>query len=314
MTALPPIAQRAALACTEHAQGYLQLEFVDAMAELGLELPDEVSRLLDELARLRVALESNEAPSSPALARALAIGRRLWAETLEARARATHHPDTLAAFDEQLAAIDALVESLPEPAKTPRITEHLILATALRLRESRAPWQPRTYDPVSRILLSAELFAPDLAHLRDRCSLRELPLALAGFDLDDLRTINARCGEGSVDRHLLTPLLLALDHQLYGHAHAYGFGRDDYAMLCPNADEAAAVELGKRFQATLTTLEYPRIDARPTISIGVVIIAPEDRRTTRELLRDLDVAKRHAKRVGGKNCIAVLRKTGAIVV
>jgi diguanylate cyclase (GGDEF)-like protein len=313
VTTLSSLARRTALDCTEHALRCLQTEFVDAMAELGLDVPTEVSGLLDEFTRLRAALDSNDAPSLPTLARALAIGRRAWAETLEARALATHHADTLAAIDEQLAAIDALLGSLPEPPPPPRIVDHLTLATALRVRESRTPWLPRSYDPVSRILLNSELFAPDLAHLRDRCSLRELPLALAGFDLDDLRPINARFGERQVDRHLLAPLLTALDRQLYGHAQGYGFGRDDYALLRPNTDEPAAVELGKRLQATLATLPYPRIDARPTISIGIVIIGPEDHRTTRELLRDLELAKRHAKRVGGKNCIAVLRKSGPVV-
>jgi diguanylate cyclase (GGDEF)-like protein len=314
MIALSPLARRAALGCTEHATRSLQIEFVDAMAAVGLHLPDELARLLDELATLADALRSNDAPSPSTLARALAIGRRCWAEDLDARARATHHVDTLATFDAELEAIDALGNSLPQPPPLPRITDHLTLATALELREARPPtWLEREHDPVSRILLSAELFAPDLDYLRDRCGLRGLPLALAGFDLDDLRTINARCGQLEVDRHLLTPLLTTLDRHLYGRAHAYGFGRDDYALLCPNSDEATAVELGQRFQAKLVTLPYPYIDARPTISIGVVIVEPDDRRTTRELLRDLELAKRHAKQVGGKNCV-VFRRSGAVVV
>jgi diguanylate cyclase (GGDEF)-like protein len=223
----------------------------------------------------------------------------------------------LATLDASRVAIDELRLALAkhEPPSLPRLTDHLTLEAALSARDSLPfRWLPRALDPVSRILLDASLFQPDLAYLRDRCALRGLPLALAAMDLDDLRVINSQYGEREVDRRLLPPLLRVLEALVFGRGHAYGFGRDDYAVLLPNADEAEAARLLMQFQAKLAVLDYPGLAVRPTVSIGLVVIMPDDGRTARELVAAVELAKRHAKHPGGKNCVAVLRTDGSEAV
>ena len=320
----PPRPDEALSFCVSALWRHLQDDVAGALEARGLRPPAQIGRALAGLDEVEAALGAWVAPSElePHLmalaAAAIRAGRRAWARQLEVRAEVAHHPALLEALDAEREVLDAVMRE-PwftgcAPAPIPRLADFLSLeAVEQARREEAPPWLPRAFDDTFHQLCAARLFEPDLDHPRDACDRRGRPLAVATMDLDDLRPINAAHGARRVDRALLPVFLRALEAHVYGRGHAYGFGRDDFALILPGADEASAVALLHGFQARLTGLDYHGIPARPTVSIGLAVLAPGCPLTNLEVSARAERGERAAK-AAGKDAVGIARGEGEVIL
>ena len=94
-----------------------------------------------------------------------------------------------------------------------------------------------------------------------------------------------------------------LEAHIYHHGFAYRQGGDEYLVLLPSLSKELALAYFDALRRKLSVLEYPGIEGRPTVSIGVCSAEPDCPLTDRELRDRANHAKKFAKE-HGKNCIA----------
>ena len=130
------------------------------------------------------------------------------------------------------------------------------------------------------------------------------PLACIMFDLDAFKAINDRLGHDVGDRALreVARVLRELSRDIDFVARV---GGEEFLMLCPQTDEAAALGVAERIRAAIAALDagLPRI----TVSAGVAV-APRDAADGTTLLHRADQALLRAKREGrNRVCVGPLR-------
>ena len=194
------------------------------------------------------------------------------------------------------------------PRRVPRLSDFLNLERAeLILGETQGlHLENRVYDEKFHLLLSPALILPDLEFYRRACELRDKPVALAYFDIDDLKQFNSKYSEHVVDRDWLPKFMRAVEAHVYARGHAYRKGGDEYVILLPNMSDDEAVTCLFGVQQSLSTLHYQGIDEAPTVSIGLCVAEPECFLTNSEIESKANLAKQFAKD-SGKNCVASYR-------
>ncbi len=241
------------------------------------------------------------------LKRVVVVQRRALAQEIDGPRQKTTHGEAIRFLERELRALDALLLSpwclASTPARIPRLTDYVSIHHAEGIRPQLTALQPREYDDKFRILLRASAFLPDLAAYRARCELRGLTIAALFLDIDDFKAFNTRHGETRVDRDLLAPFMQLLEAHSFAHGHAYRLGGDEFGVLLPNVDAAAALAFAAGFARALAVLRYPGIDERPTVSTGLVTVGPDCFLTEREVQERADRAKAFAK-LAGKRCVA----------
>jgi diguanylate cyclase (GGDEF)-like protein len=122
------------------------------------------------------------------------------------------------------------------------------------------------------------------------------PLALAMCDLDRLKAVNDRHGHAAGDA-ALHAVAQALGAALPRHALAARFGGEEFAVLLPDHDAAAALAACERLRAACAAAEVARVPGlRLTASFGVALLA--GRETVPAALERADQALYRAKAAG----------------
>ena len=241
------------------------------------------------------------------LKRVVIVQRRALAQEIDGPRQKTTHGEAIRFLERELRALDGLLVSpwclAATPARIPRLTDYVSIHHAESTRPQLTAAQPREYDDKFGILLRASAFLPDLAAYRARCELRGLTIAALFLDIDDFKAFNTRHGETRVDRDLLAPFMQLLEAHSFAHGHAYRLGGDEFGVLLPNVDAAAALAFAAGFARALAVLRYPGIEERPTVSTGLVTVGPDCFLTEREVQERADRAKAFAK-LAGKRCVA----------
>lgn len=139
-----------------------------------------------------------------------------------------------------------------------------------------------------------------------RCTREQTGLALAIFDLDHFKDVNDSHGHPVGDQ-VLRRVVDTLRASLRGHEVLGRYGGEEFALLIPGADSAAATLAVER--ARLAVGERPiqagALSIPLTISAGVAVYGVNG--TDREsLLRSADAALYEAKR-GGRNRVVAAR-------
>jgi diguanylate cyclase (GGDEF)-like protein len=133
-----------------------------------------------------------------------------------------------------------------------------------------------------------------------RCQREKVGLALAIFDLDHFKDVNDTHGHLAGDE-VLRQVAEILRSSLRGHDVLGRYGGEEFALLMPGADTAAAIAGSER--ARLAVGERPirvgRLSIPLTISAGVAAYGA-DGLDWESLLRSADAALYEAKR-GGRN-------------
>lgn len=311
--------------CLERFRDRVQHEIAEVVArELRGFLPAQLRELLEELDVMLRQLSvgpnlKNHSPSDAwpntvvhdvharMIKRVVVAQRRALAREIDGPRQKTTHREAIGWLEREIRILDQLLAlewmTATRSAVIPKLTDFLTIRHAEALTiDPEGPPTPSTDDNF-HILAAASSFADDLARLRARCELRELPIALVYLDLDDFKQFNSRYGETRVDRDLLSPFMELLEAHAFARGTAYRMGGDEYVVILPNCDGPGATSFTAKFSAALRELRCPGIDPRPTVSSGVVEIGVDCALTEREALARADRAKAFAKQAG-KDCTA----------
>jgi diguanylate cyclase (GGDEF)-like protein len=125
------------------------------------------------------------------------------------------------------------------------------------------------------------------------------PLGLCMIDLDGFKQVNDRLGHLAGDA-LLAGLASRMRGVVRGGEGVYRYGGDEFAVLVPGADRAAAALVGARLHAAISGQPFSLGEARAlhiTCSVGVASL-PEDARAPTALVDAADRAMFKAKARG----------------
>ena len=122
------------------------------------------------------------------------------------------------------------------------------------------------------------------------------PLALLLLDLDHFKQVNDQYGHAEGDQ-VLAGVGAALRSVLRAGDFAGRNGGEEFAVLLPDTDIAAALEIAERVRATIAEVTMPGTDVPVTVSIGVAGF-PGHASTLDRLERLADAALYVAKRQG----------------
>ncbi len=131
------------------------------------------------------------------------------------------------------------------------------------------------------------------------------PLGLAMIDLDGFKQVNDRHGHLAGDA-LLAGLAARMRGVVRGREGVYRYGGDEFTVLLPDADRAAATLVGARIRAAVSGQPFALADGtklRMTCSVGVASL-PEDGDDPTALIESADRAMFRAKG-RGKDAVEV---------
>jgi diguanylate cyclase (GGDEF)-like protein len=149
-------------------------------------------------------------------------------------------------------------------------------------------------------LLNARAFRQRLHEEMVRATRYLQPLSLLIMDMDDLKHLNDEYGHEAGDQ-ALRRVGTAIRGGLREADLGARIGGDEFGVLAPNTNEAAAVVFGERLRASVAEGNRSAVQPGTTVSIGIASFAPTNRATTTEisLMRAADAALYRAKRDGG---------------
>ena len=129
-----------------------------------------------------------------------------------------------------------------------------------------------------------------------QATITKAPLALLLLDLDHFKQVNDQYGHAAGDQ-VLAGVGAALRSVLRARDFAGRNGGEEFAVLLPDTDIAAALEIAERVRATVAEVTVPGTDVPVTVSVGVAGF-PDHASTLDRLDRLADAALYVAKRQG----------------
>jgi diguanylate cyclase (GGDEF)-like protein len=197
-----------------------------------------------------------------------------------------------------LGAIDYITKPLSAPIVRARVRNHAILKRKADLLESLAH-----IDSLTNIANRRRLDHALQLEWR-RCQRAGVPLALLMIDIDSFKAYNDHYGHGLGDV-CLTKVAAALAAGLQRPADIVArFGGEEFAVLLPESDIAAAALMGERLREQIAALQIPHAPKQQyehvTISVGCAAVLPGESLKPQDLL---DVADRnlYAAKKAGRN-------------
>jgi diguanylate cyclase (GGDEF)-like protein len=159
--------------------------------------------------------------------------------------------------------------------------------------------QLATTDALSG-LLNARAFHQRLHEEMVRATRYLQPLSLLIIDMDSLKRVNDEHGHETGDQ-VLQRVGAAIRGGLREADLGARIGGDEFAVLAPNTNQAAAVVLGERLRAAVAEGNWSAVQPGTTVSIGIASFDATNREaaTKVSLMRAADAALYRAKREGG---------------
>jgi two-component system cell cycle response regulator len=161
-------------------------------------------------------------------------------------------------------------------------------------------------------LLNARGFYRQLHHELARAGRSRQPLSIVALDLDGLKRINDRQGHEAGDR-ALRAVAETMRETLRTTDIGARVGGDEFTVLAPNTNAAAALTLAERIRTRAADPRSPLALLAATVSLGVVTFDPSKDTATdaAALMRTADDALYDAKRGGGNRAASgVLPRCG----
>jgi diguanylate cyclase (GGDEF)-like protein len=196
--------------------------------------------------------------------------------------------------------IGSVLASRPSPyseAENQRIRESVgqaapVLANLrnLAVAEIRAATDGLTGLPNKRAVTDA------LKRMFAQATMTQSPFALIMLDLDHFKQVNDQHGHAAGDQ-VLAGVGTALRGALRSRDFAGRNGGEEFAILLPDTDVAAALEIAERIRATIAEITVPGTDVPVTVSVGVAGF-PDHTGSLGRLERLADAALYVAKRQG----------------
>jgi diguanylate cyclase (GGDEF)-like protein len=129
-----------------------------------------------------------------------------------------------------------------------------------------------------------------------QAAMTKAPLGLLLLDLDHFKQVNDQYGHAAGDQ-VLASVGAALRSVLRNRDFAGRNGGEEFAVLLPDTDIAAALETAERVRAAIAEITLPGTDVPVTVSVGVAGF-PDHANTLERLERLADAALYVAKRQG----------------
>lgn len=190
------------------------------------------------------------------------------------------------------------------------IAEQLSLAVVnLQLRETLRVQSLR--DPLTG-LFNRRYLEENLQRELLRCQRRQLPLSVLMLDVDHFKRFNDHHGHAAGDA-LLARVGQLLQELVRNEDIACRYGGEEFTLVLPEADAAAALQRAERIRAAIaaTTIVHLRQTFGPaTCSIGLATSMSE-RDTPQQLLQAADAALYRAKAEGRDRVVDGNRANGA---
>jgi len=233
------------------------------------------------------------------------------ATELEKLREKTAHLEILERLDEVIKPLDDLASRSwfrqTTPFRVPRLTDYLDLERVEKKFDQELRLPEREYDEKFHILQAPSLFLRDLNYYRRKCALRSTAVGVAFVDIDEFKKrFNSRYGETKVDRNVLPRFMRSLEAHVAFHGQAYRQGGDEYLILLPGMSNDLAISFLDELRRKQAALEYPDVQEKTTVSIGLCVADSDSAMTDRELREKANMAEAFAKRAG-RDCIATYR-------
>ena len=278
-----------------------------------LQRTEKIKRIFDEceesvLTKILADKLSSADPNYLSLFRQMVLlYRRHRATDTEVLKEKTFHPEMVSTLEEDVLALDGLAneawfQQIPNQP-LPRLKDFFPVQYIESTTNKSIRLPERQYDEKFHILQAPQLFLPDLAFFRAKCEDRGSPLAIAFLDIDNFKQFNTTHTEPVVDRTVLPQFMQTMEAHVFHHGYAYRQGGDEYLMIVPSLSRALSVEFLDELRRKLADLQYPAIEGRTTVSVGLCVVDPDCHLTDRELLERASLAKKFAKDQG-RNRIA----------
>jgi len=129
-----------------------------------------------------------------------------------------------------------------------------------------------------------------------QATMTKAPLALLLLDLDHFKQVNDQYGHAAGDQ-VLASVSAALRSVVRDRDFAGRNGGDEFAVLLPDTDVAAALEIAERVRAMIAEVSLPGSGVPVTVSVGVAGY-PDHASTLERLAQLADAALYVAKRQG----------------
>jgi diguanylate cyclase (GGDEF)-like protein len=131
------------------------------------------------------------------------------------------------------------------------------------------------------------------------------PLALIMLDVDLFKHFNDHYGHLAGDNCLQALAQMLAKAGLREGDMAARYGGEEFVMLLPNTNGHDALEIARRIQHGIWSLEIPHAEIPPnivTVSLGIASLVPSIQHAPEDLIRQADAALYSAKQ-SGRNCL-----------
>ncbi len=199
----------------------------------------------------------------------------------------------------------------PEPIV--RLTDFLTLQRVEAILSERGDIiskPPKLFDDKFGVLSPPSAVSAELHYWRDQCELRGVGLALVYMDIDNFKKeFNSNYNETIVDRECLPVIMQSIESHVFRHGEAFHEGGDEFLVLLPNVSVLDAIESMDRLRIRIPELKFHTVTSKAKFSIGICHVDPDSPLTDEEVRRKANEAKKYAKEIGEKNCVAIFGRT-----
>jgi diguanylate cyclase (GGDEF)-like protein len=140
-----------------------------------------------------------------------------------------------------------------------------------------------------------------------QAAMTRVPLALLLLDLDHFKQVNDQYGHAAGDQ-VLASVGAALRSVVRAQDFAGRNGGEEFAILLPETEIAAALGIAERVRATIAELTLPGTDVPVTVSVGVACFP--NHAGTLERLEQLADAALYVAKLQGRNRVEVASADG----
>jgi len=192
-----------------------------------------------------------------------------------------------------------------EPMRVAELDARIRVLLRMRARELRIVTQSNRFKLIAYVDALTEVgnrraFEKTMEQVWGSLERHEA-LALLVVDIDHFKSVNDMHGHAVGDR-VLQGVARAIQHAVRKADEVFRFGGEEFVIIAPGVDRAAAVAIGERVREHVSRAVEEDARVKVTVSVGVAVGTRDALETPRELFLAADRALYEAKTTG-RNCV-----------